>query len=85
MAVISAYDLFVVVTYGSYSDPSGDTDIMYTTKEEAQAECDNTNRIWEKNKSSLKSRVMTLDEWIREAKQRSYYSGQQSEQNSDSW
>lgn len=85
MAVVSAYDLFVVVTYGSYSDPSGNTDTIYTTKAEAQAECDNENRIWEKNKSSLKSQVMTLDEWISEAKQNSYCNGQQAERESNSW
>jgi hypothetical protein len=84
VTTLSAYDLYVVVTYGSYSDPSCSLDKIYTDKAEAEKARDDENRSWEKHKSSLKSEVMTLNDWFSEAKQNAYINGQIAERDSNS-
>jgi hypothetical protein len=72
---LSASDLYIVVCYISYSGISGDTDNLYTSKEEAEkvaeADTNQSNTMFAK----LRYSVMTLDEYIYEVKTESYQAG----------
>jgi hypothetical protein len=81
MAKYSMNELYLVVTYMSRSKYGimGNTDELFTDKNEAQKSADEENEGWNRNGSTLKSEVMTLSDFFQKAKQERYYAGQSDE------
>jgi len=79
---ISASNLYIVVTYISYSGISGDTDTIFTDRKEAEAAATESNNYFARQNSTLKSSVMTLDDYISEVRSEARDEGRRDERDS---
>ena len=79
---ISASNLYIVVTYISYSGISGDTDTLFTDRKEAEDAATESNNYFARQNSTLKSSVMTLDDYISEVRSEARDEGRRDERDS---
>jgi hypothetical protein len=68
MPIISASDLYIVVTYVSYDGISGDTENLYTDKAEAEKEAAERTKESGRRSPSLTYSVMDLYDYIQEVR-----------------
>lgn len=84
MATLSASNMYIVVTYISYSGISGDLDSIYMDKAEAEKEAEDRNNSKSVFGTKLKYQVMELYEYIQELKSEARMDGAQDERNRES-
>jgi hypothetical protein len=75
--IISTSNLYIVVTYISYSGISGDTDNIFTDRKEAESAAAESNEYMKNRNCTLKYSVMTLDDYISEVRSEARQQGYQ--------
>lgn len=73
--IVSAHELYIIVTYIFYEGISGDTDNLYTDKDDAQKMADKLSEPTRLGK--LKHIVMSLSDYIRELESEARQQGRQ--------
>lgn len=81
---ISASNLYIVVTYISYSGISGDLDNLYTDRSEAEAEAERATIQSQEWRGCLRYSVMDLADYISEVRSEARDEGRRDERDSNS-